>query len=58
MLSGPTYLLTNNISQSINDKRDETLASYYLRTYSHLVPEDLEFRECDDLTKMAIPMAF
>jgi hypothetical protein len=28
-----------------SEKRKETLAQYYLRTYKHLVPKDVEFWE-------------
>ncbi len=31
-------------------RRQETLLDYYLRTYGHLVPEDVEFLEFDETT--------
>jgi hypothetical protein len=31
-----------------NEKRKETLAQYYLRTYKHLVPSDVEFWEYNE----------
>ncbi len=41
-----------------SDKRNETLAEYYLRTYNHLVPSDVEFWEYDESTKNAEKLAF
>ena len=38
---------------TLHDKRQttgETLVSYYKRTYSHLIPEDVEFLEYDEST--------
>ncbi|WP_245641696.1 hypothetical protein [Paraburkholderia bannensis] len=35
-------------------KRGLTLADYYLRTYAHLVPPDVEFWECDDTNGTAV----
>ncbi|MDO6453946.1 hypothetical protein Q4490_10260 [Neptunomonas phycophila] len=37
-----------------SQKRGETLAEYYLRTYSHLVPSDVEFWEYDESTSKAV----
>jgi len=31
-----------------SDKNGETLAEYYLRTNSHLIPNDVEIWECDE----------
>jgi len=31
-----------------NKKRKETLAQYYLRTYKHLIPSDVEFWEFNE----------
>lgn len=39
-------------------KRSETLAEYYIRTYSHLIPEDVELWEYDELTMSAVQLAF
>jgi len=38
-------------------KRQETLAEYYLRTYKHLVPSDVEFWEYDEKTCHAEKLA-
>lgn len=35
------------ILRDFSNKRKETLAEYYLRTYSHLIPDDVEFWEYD-----------
>ena len=34
-------------------KRQETLAEYYIRTTSHLIPNDVEIWEFDEKVKMA-----
>ena len=34
-------------------KRNETLVQYYLRTYQHLIPDDVEFWEYDEISKCA-----
>jgi len=39
-----------------SEKRKETLAQYYLRTYKHLVPKDVEFWEYNEATKSAIKL--
>jgi len=39
-------------------KRKETLAEYYLRTYSHLIPKDVELWEYDEVTNNAIQLPF
>jgi hypothetical protein len=31
-----------------NKKKKETLVEYYLRTYKHLIPKNVEFWECKD----------
>jgi len=35
------------ILKDFSNKRKETLAGYYLRTYSHLIPDGVEFWEYD-----------
>lgn len=37
-------------------KRNETLAEYYLRTYSHMIPGDVELWEYDEVDKIAIQL--
>ncbi len=36
-----------------SEKRNETLAQYYLRMYKHLVPNDVEFWEYNEKSNMA-----
>jgi hypothetical protein len=35
----------------------ETLAEYYIRTYSHLIPNDVELWEYDESTMAAVRLA-
>lgn len=39
-------------------KRKETLAEYYIRTYIHLIPEDVELWEYDESGMSAVLLAF
>ena len=39
-----------------SEKRKETLAQYYLRTYKHLVPSDVEFWEYNESTSSALKL--
>jgi len=45
------------VLRDFSEKRKETLAEYYLRTYSHLVPQDVEFWEFNEQSKTAVKMA-
>jgi len=36
------------------EKRAMTLAKYYLKNYGHLVPQGIEFWECDETTRNAV----
>lgn len=36
------------ILQDYSNKRNETLGEYYIRTYGHLVPQDVEIMEYDE----------
>ena len=36
------------------ERRDTTLASHYLKNYKHLVPDDVEFWEYDELMGIAV----
>lgn len=40
-----------------SEKRGETLAEYYLRTYNHLVPNDVEFWEYNEFTGNAVKLS-
>jgi len=41
------------VLKDYSEKRNETLAQYYLRQYEHLVPNDVEFWEYDECLKTA-----
>lgn len=45
------------VLRDFSEKRNETLAQYYLRTYCHLVPGDVEFWEYNEVTKHAEKLA-
>lgn len=46
------------VLRDCSSKRGETLAEYYLRTHSHLIPNDVEFWEYDDSTAKAVQLRF
>lgn len=50
----PNYRKVMFVLRDYSDKRNETLAEYYLRTYSHLVPSGVEFWEYNEETKVAV----
>ena len=35
------------VLRDFNEKREETLAQYYLKNYAHMIPEDVEILEYD-----------
>lgn len=39
------------ILRDYNNKRNETLGEYYIRTYAHLIPNDVEIMEYDEVNK-------
>jgi len=41
------------VLKDYSPKRNETLADYYIRTRSHLIPKDVEIWEFDDKTSIA-----
>jgi len=41
------------VLRDFSDKRGETLATYYLRTYAHLVPAGIEFWEYNEENNIA-----
>jgi len=41
------------VLKDYSEKRQETLAEYYIRTKSHLIPKDVEVWEFDENVKMA-----
>ena len=53
-LSSPSdYRKIMFVLRDYSEKRKETLAEYYLRTYKHLVPVGVEFWEYNESTKNA-----
>ncbi len=42
------------VLRDYSEKRKETLAEYYLRTYKHLVPNDVEFWEYNEVEANAV----
>lgn len=56
-LTSPTkYRKIMFVLRDFSEKRGETLAEYYLRTYSHLVPSDVEFWEYNESTSEAVQL--
>jgi len=41
------------VLKDYSEKRGETLAEYYIRTYKHLIPDDVEIWEFDEKEKKA-----
>ena len=41
------------VLRDFSKKRKETLARYYIRTYNHMIPSDVEFWEYDESTGKA-----
>jgi len=46
------------VLKDMSKKRKQTIAEYYLHTYNHLVPNDVEFWEYDEATKKAKELSF
>lgn len=44
------------VLRDYSKKRNETLAEYYIRTYRHLIPYDVEIWEYDEIKKKAIQL--
>jgi hypothetical protein len=44
------------VLRDFSDKRNETLAEYYIRTYRHLIPSDVEVWEFDEDRGKAVKM--
>ena len=56
-LASPTgYRKIMFVLRDYNEKRNETLAEYYVRTYKHLIPENVELWEFDELEMSAIQL--
>jgi hypothetical protein len=50
--SPPEYRKILFVLKHFSDKRKETLGQYYIRTYSHLIPQGVEVWEYDERTKI------
>ncbi|MEO3680417.1 hypothetical protein ABGI61_15425 [Rheinheimera sp. FR7-31] len=44
------------VLRDFSDKRSETLAEYYIRTYAHLIPNGVEIWEYDDSVSKAVQL--
>lgn len=44
----PDYRKIMFVLKDMSNKRNETLAEYYIRTYRHLIPDDVEIWEYDE----------
>lgn len=44
------------VLRDFSEKRNETLAQYYIRTYKHLIPSDVELWEFDENTEIALKL--
>ena len=42
------------VLRDFSDKRRETLAQYYVRNYGHMIPDDVEILEYDELKSEAV----
>ena len=49
-----TYRKLFVVLRDYSARRDETLAQYYIRIYSHLIPSDVEIWEYDNNSKTAV----
>ena len=47
-IAPPEYRKIMFVLRDYSDKRRETLAQYYIRNFSHLIPDDVEIWEFDD----------
>lgn len=54
----PGYRKIMFVLRDYSEKRKETLAEYYIRTYSHLIPEGVELWEYDESKMSAVQLAF
>jgi hypothetical protein len=46
------------VLRDYSEKRKETLADYYLRTYKHLIPKDVELWEFNEANQIAVQLPF
>lgn len=53
-----TYTKILCVSREYSAKYKETLAEYYIRTYSYLIPKDVQIWEYNESTHKAAPVTF
>lgn len=46
------------VLRDVSKKRRQTLAEYYVRTYEHLIPEDVEIWEVDENGQQVVQLSF
>ena len=46
------------VLRDLSERRGETLAEYYVRTYGHLIPEDVEIWEVDEDGQEVVQQSF
>lgn len=46
------------VLRDVSERRGETLAEYYVRTYGHLIPEDVEIWEYDEGSQEVVQQSF
>ena len=46
------------VLKDLGDRRQETLAEYYIRTYRHLIPRDVEIWEFDESSGEVVERSF
>lgn len=46
------------VLRDLSEKRQESLVEYYVRTYRHLIPQDVEIWEFDEVTEEVVQQAF
>ena len=46
------------VLRDVSERRQETLAEYYVRTYGHLIPEDVEIWEVDESGQEVVQQSF
>ena len=47
LLSPPGFRKVLFVLRDVSEKRGESLAAYYVRNHSHLIPDDVEILEYD-----------
>ncbi|WP_164847148.1 hypothetical protein [Neptunomonas marina] len=58
LATSPGYRKIMFVLLDYSEKRKETLAEYYIRAYSHLIPEGVELWEYDESKMSAVQLAF